>query len=91
MGKYTTGPAKVHLNSHIETIRSHSIKKNIGQMQNFGRNTADFSGTAGICYLCLNEKLFIIEHQGNNLLNQQNELISKCKHKNKFKLMSHKT
>ena len=45
----------------------------------------------GICYLCLNEKLFIIEHQGNNLLNQRNELISKCRHKNKFKLMNHKT
>ena len=43
MEKYTTEPAKVHLSSHIETIRSHSIKKNIGQMQNFGRNTADFS------------------------------------------------
>ena len=32
----------------------------------------------GICYLCLNKKLFIIEHQGNDLLNQRNELISKC-------------
>ena len=31
----------------------------------------------GICYFCLNEKLFIIEHQGNNLLNQRNELIPK--------------
>ena len=45
----------------------------------------------GICYLCLNEKLFIIEHQGNDLLNQRSELISKCRHKNKFKLMNHKT
>ena len=45
----------------------------------------------GICYLCLNDKLFIIEHQGNDLLNQRNELISKCRHKNKFKLMNHKT
>ena len=45
----------------------------------------------GICYLCLNEKLFIIEHQGNDLLNQRNELISKCRHKIKFKLMNHKT
>ena len=25
------------------------------------------------CYLCLNGKHFIIEHQGNNLLNQLNE------------------
>ena len=45
----------------------------------------------GICYLCLNEKLFIIEHRGNDLLNQRNELISKCRHKIKFKLMNHKT
>ena len=30
----------------------------------------------GICYLCLNEKPFIIEHRGNYLLNQRNELIS---------------
>ena len=44
----------------------------------------------GICYLCLNKKLFIIEHQGNDL-NQRNELISKSRHKNKFKLMNHKT
>ena len=44
----------------------------------------------GICYLCLNEKLFIIEHQGNDLLNQRKELISKCRHKNKFKLINHK-
>ena len=45
----------------------------------------------GICYLCLNEKLFIIEHQGNNSLNQRNELISKCRHKNKLNLKDHIT
>ena len=41
--------------------------------------------------LCLNEKLFFIEHQGNDLLNQRNELISTCRHKIKFKLMNRKT
>ena len=45
----------------------------------------------GICYLCLNEKLLIIEHQGNDLLNQGNELITKCRHQIKFKFMNHKT
>ena len=30
----------------------------------------------GICYLFLNEKLFITEHQGSSILNQRNELIS---------------
>ena len=98
----------------METIRNHSTMKNIGQMQNFRRNTrglknlnynflCKISGTilqfkkiqptkrTGTCYLCLNEKLFIIEHQANNLLNQRNELISKCRHKNKFNLMNYKT
>ena len=44
-----------------------------------------------ICYLRLNEKRFITEHQGNGLLNQKNELISKCRHKIKCKCMNHKT
>ena len=43
-----------------------------------------------ICYLCLNKRLFIIEHQGNNLLNQRNELISKCRHKKKLTLWTTK-
>ena len=45
----------------------------------------------GPCYLCLHEKLAILEHKENNLLNQRNELVSKCRHKNKFKLMNFKT
>ena len=45
----------------------------------------------GPCQLCLNEKLIILEHKENNLLNKRNELISKCRHKNKFKLANHKT
>ena len=45
----------------------------------------------GPCYLCLNEKLFILEHKGDNLLNKRTELIAKCRHKNKFKLANHKT
>ena len=45
----------------------------------------------GPCYLCLNEKLFILEHKGDDLLNQRNELVSKCRHVNKFKLKNYKT
>ena len=41
MRKYTTEPAKIHLNSAIETSRNHSIMKNIGQIKNFRRNTGD--------------------------------------------------
>ena len=31
MVKYTTEPAKIYLNNDMETIRNHSIIKNIGQ------------------------------------------------------------
>ena len=109
MKKYTTEPAKVHLNSVVETIRNHSIMKNIGQIQNFRRNTGDLKNSSTTSstilhfrkmptnkknrYLLfsLNEKLFIIEQKINDLLNQRNELISKGRHKNKCKLMNHKT
>ena len=39
MEKYTTEPAKVQLNSDMETIRNHSNIKNIGQIQNSRSNT----------------------------------------------------
>ena len=45
MKNYTREPVKVHLNSAMETIRNHSIMKNIGQVQNFRRNTGDLKNS----------------------------------------------
>ena len=39
------------------------------------------------CYLCLNEKLEKALYEGQNLLNKKTELISKCRHQNKFMLL----
>ena len=51
-----------------------------------------FNPTSGKCSLCLNEKLLILEASDDrNLLNKRNELVSKCRHQNKFKLSSLKT
>ena len=38
------------------------------------------------CDLCLAEKLHIIKRSNNNLLNRRSELVSKCRHENKFYL-----
>ena len=38
------------------------------------------------CNLCLNEKLGIAIHKGDNLLNKRSEIISKFRHKSKYKL-----
>ena len=40
------------------------------------------------CYLCLNEKLYIATHDRSSLLNKRTELVSKCRHKNKFTLLN---
>ena len=45
MEKYTTEPGKVHLNSHMETIRTHSIMKNTGQIHNFPWNIGDLKNS----------------------------------------------
>ena len=40
------------------------------------------------CSLCLNEKLEILEDKENNLLNKKSEIISKCRHQNKYMLQT---
>ena len=41
------------------------------------------------CDLCLNEKLEIALFKEPRLLNKRSELISKCRHQNKFMLLKH--
>ena len=41
------------------------------------------------CTLCLSEKLHIAEYEGDNLLNKREEMISKCRHQNKFMPVNH--
>ena len=38
------------------------------------------------CSLCLNEKLAILEHRDDNLLNKRSEIVSTCRHKNNYML-----
>ena len=53
------------------------------------RKCASLNTTKINFYLCLNEKLEIASYKGDNLLNKRSELISKCKHQNKFILLRH--
>ena len=41
------------------------------------------------CLLCLNEKLAIALHGDDNMLNKRCEVISKCKHRNKYMLANY--
>ena len=51
-----------------------------------------YSNITKKCALCLHEKLTIVTHNNEKvLLNKNNELISKCRHENKFLLKNYKT
>ena len=41
------------------------------------------------CLLCLNEKLAIALHGDDNMLNKRSEVISKCRHRNKYMLANY--
>ena len=58
------------------------VWKILGQYQPYNVNTIP-------CLLCLNEKLQIAIYRRNNMLNKRTEIISKCRHRNKYALASH--
>ena len=47
--------------------------------------------TSKRCNLCIAEKIYIAENAGEHLLNQRDELISKCRHLNTYSLIFHNT
>ena len=52
-------------------------------------HAAAYNPVSKRCNLCLLEKLYIAENTGESLINKRNELISKCRHMNKYALMHH--
>ena len=46
----------------------------------------DYNPATKRCLLCINEKLHILEHKDDNILNKRSEIISKCRHQNRHKL-----
>ena len=53
------------------------------------KHCAAYNPVAKRCMLCLSEKLYIAEYEGGNLLNKRDELVSKCRHLNKYMLITH--
>ena len=58
------------------------VWKILGQYEAYNVNTKR-------CLLCLNEKLQVAIYRGNNMLNKRTEIISKCRHRNKYALASY--
>ena len=53
------------------------------------KNSTSFSPDTGSCQLCQEEKYKIATYPNNNLLNKRTEIVSKCRHMNKFYLATY--
>ena len=76
-------------NNTWRIIRKNILENNKEITWRIIRKCAPFNTTKRKCYLCLNEKLEIASYKGDNLLNKRSELISNCRHQNKFTLLRH--
>ena len=72
------------LSKHVWSLKDNN--KDYTIKWSIASHASPFRCGANKCDLCLTEKLFIIRSDKKHLLNKRSELISKCRHKNKFLL-----
>ena len=98
----TEKPFKLRYANHLQSIKreqyqnSTELSKHIWQLKNRKQNfkinwsirqrAQAYTNMTKRCNLCLTEKLSIMFAEKNNLLNKRTELISKCRHQNKYLL-----
>ena len=98
----TENPFKLRYANHLQSIRndqyenSTELSKHIWQLKRKNENykikwsirhrAQAYTNKTKRCQLCLTEKLSIMSSDKSNLLNRRSELISKCRHRNKYLL-----
>ena len=75
------------LSNNFWKIKDHERSTNI-TWEILGRHQA-YNTSSKRCSLRLNKKLKIALHRNNNMLNRRTEILSTCRHKNKYSLISH--
>ena len=98
----TEGPFKPRFSDHNKSFNHEKYKnytelsKKVWDLKEKGINyniswkiidrTQPYRGGSKYCNLCVTEKYHILMHKSKNLLNSRSEIISKCRHTNKFML-----
>ena len=80
---------KEYMNDSALSQEVWKIKEKGGSYQitwNIVRKCPGYNPETKRCILCLSEKLDIAQHEGSDLLNKRSEIISKCRHQNKYAL-----
>lgn len=76
------------LSKHIWTLKDNKIEYTINW--SILTTAAAYNNKAKRCNLCSAEKFYIIKADNSTLLNKRSELISKCRHENKYYLSNFK-
>ena len=84
--------------NHPQYKKDTTLSKEVWDIKNRGgtydiawrfiRQHPGYNPVNGKCALCLSEKLEILEHKQNNLLNKKSEIVSTCRHRTKYMLSS---
>ena len=74
----------MELSKHIWTLKDNNTNFTINW--SILATAPAYSNKSKRCHLCLTEKLYLIRGKKPSLLNKRSELISKCRHENKFYL-----
>ena len=69
-----------------EIWRLKNLQKQYDLKWNTYRAFSSYTPETQKCNLCMSEKVEIAIHEGNNLLNKRNEILSRCLHRKRFKL-----
>ena len=93
--RYNTHKTSFNLRKYIN---SSELSKEVWRIKDQGgtpsikwrilKQHAPYNPISKTCKLCISEKLYILENE-ENLLNKRDELISKCRHQNKYTLNNH--
>ena len=82
--KHRKNIADTELSKYVWRLKDEDIPFNI--KWNIAAKARTYEAGSSKCDLCLTEKLAIALADKNGLLNRRSEIISKCRHKNKFML-----
>ena len=81
---FNTSNNQTVLSEKVKEIQNQNIEYNV--TFKLLENRSSYKPESKRCELCIAEKFHIIYSNLENILNKKNEIISKCRHRSKFKL-----
>eukprot|EP00111_Clytia_hemisphaerica_P012693 TCONS_00037353-protein len=81
---------KTTLSTYVWSLKDKNVLPNL--KWSIMKRVKSYSNTSKVCRLCLQEKLEILRYENKSeLLNKRSEIVSKCRHMNKFMLANYKS